>query len=285
MKNSTKNLLVLMCILAGSSCADSDNYKTPADYELTKPIVYKMPGDLDEISGIAFRGGNKDKLYAVQDEDGKLFYFSLGDKKTNYTKFYKKGDYEDLAICNEYAIMLRNDGTLFSFLLSAIDQPEIDTVNEQRGLLPQGEYESLFADQNENSLYILCKNCDNDKRNEMVSGYELQLENDGKLSKKSYFFIDTKIAANLKGEKKINFKPSALAKNKLTGEWYIISSVNKMLLITDDQWKPKFTYLLNPKLFPQPEGIAFDNVGNLYVSNEADGRGCGTVLQFLFKKK
>ena len=41
-----------------------------------------------------------------------------------------------------------------------------------------------------------------------------------------------------------------------------------MLVMADENWKVKSVYPLNPSLFVQPEGIAFDRQQNLYISNE-----------------
>jgi len=48
------------------------------------------------------------------------------------------------------------------------------------------------------------------------------------------------------------------------------------------QWKLKKTYQLDPILFKQPEGLAFDSKGNMYISNEGHG-GNANVLLFNYK--
>lgn len=82
----------------------------------------------------------------------------------------------------------------------------------------------------------------------------------------------------------MQFRPSALAKNPKTNEWYILSSTNKLLVVADANWKVKTVYPLDLSLFLQPEGIAFDNQNNLYISNEGDKTSKGTVLKFNYKK-
>lgn len=274
--------LVLLPTVFG--CGNKKTEESPAGYDFNNPVVYRLPLVLNEISGIAFKNGNADTIYAEQDEEGKLFYFHLGDNEVQRTKFSKRGDFEDVAIVNNYVVMLRSDGTLFTFPLNEIYNKETEKVNEQP-ILKAGEYESLYADAKRNEVYVLCKNCNSDKNDRSVAGQVFHLETDGRLTVTNSFSIDTKSIAALAGEKKINIKPSAFSRNPLTGEWYILSSVNKLLLITDAKWNTKSFFKLNPVLFTQPEGITFDQNGNLYISNEMGGGSSGTVLKFEYNKK
>ena len=278
-------LIVLLLLLTTIGCTQNQKVKSLPGYDLTNPTTFTMPAVLDEISGIAFKNGNADTIYAEQDEEGKLFYFHLGDKEVSHTKFAKKGDYEDVAVCNNYVIMLKSDGVFYTFPVAGIYNKDAGNVNEQAGLLPEGEYESLYADESNSSLYVLCKNCSNDKSGETISGHVLQINAEGKLQLKNDFVINAKAVAALEAAKNIRLKPSALAKHPVTKEWFIVSSVNKVLLVTDSSWKPLHLYKLNPALFTQPEGIAFDKAGNLYISNEVGEGLNGTILQFLYKKK
>jgi uncharacterized protein YjiK len=76
-----------------------------------------------------------------------------------------------------------------------------------------------------------------------------------------------------------------LARNPATGEWWILSATNRMLIVADESWKIKAVYPLDPTLFNQPEGIAFDNQKNLYISNERGQLSNATVLEFDRKNK
>jgi len=283
-------IIPLICImlvlqLSKAACTEPPVLENQPHYDLSKPTVYKMPAVLEEISGIAFSKGNADTVFAEQDEEGKLFYFHLGDTEIKHKKFSKQGDYEDLAICNGEVIMLRSDGVFFSFPLNSIEGKETVNTSGQTGLLPPGEYESLFADESTNTLYTLCKKCADDKSSQSITGHLLSMNADGQLSLKNQFTIDEKALAAITGRKKFSLKPSAMAKHPISHQWYILSSVNKTLLITDDRWKPIHLYPLNPALFTQPEGIAFDKTGNLYISNEKGAGTSGTVLKFLYHEK
>ncbi|MCW3090331.1 MAG: SdiA-regulated family protein [Ferruginibacter sp.] len=266
------------------ACKQHEQIAGPPGYDLTKPVVLKMPVALNEISGIAFNKGNPDTIYAEQDEEGRLFYFATGSQDVKHQKFGKKGDYEDIAICNGTVAMLRSDGALFSFPLNINGDKEISNVQEAAGILPAGEYEAMFADEANNLLYVLCKECSEDNAAKNISGYILQILPGGQFASKDNFRINTKDIAAKLVEKKIVFRPSAMAKNHLQNEWYIVSSVNKLLVITDTAWVVKAAYPLDPALFNQPEGIAFDSNNNLYISNERGNTASATILKFTFAK-
>ncbi|NVM63173.1 hypothetical protein FHW88_001449 [Mucilaginibacter sp. SG538B] len=257
---------------------------SPTGYDLNNPVKYKMPEDLTEISGFAFHNGKNDSVYAEQDEEGFLFNLKLGDKKANYTKFGKSGDYEDVAICREQVIMLKSDGTLFTFPFSQVRTKEVTNVQKTKGQLPEGEFEAMCADEKTSLVYVLCKHCADEKTSKSSSGYILKIQADGTLKQAGSFAIDVKEIERLADKKRVPFRPSAMAKNTFTNEWYILSSVNKMLIVTDINWEVKNVYPLSVTIFGQPEGMAFDNQRNLYISNEGDQLSAGNILKFSFKK-
>jgi len=289
MKGKTAALIMMViagiAVVLGMSCTSKPEVITnPKGYDLNKPVKYNMHINLTEISGIAFRHGKSDSLYAEEDENGNVYYLKLGDKKVSESRFGKSGDYEDIAISNNYTIILRSDGTLFTFPFNQVRNKEIQDVKKLKDVVPAGEYEGMYADEKANRLYILCKNCDGDK-GKVSSGYILQLQNDGTVKSAGGFSVNVKAVEQLlTGKKKGAFRPSALAKNLNTNEWYILSSVNKVLVVADASWKIKNVYPLNPTLFNQPEGIAFDDQNNLYISNEGDLVSAGNVLKFNYTK-
>lgn len=270
----------MICFILFPACAQTKiEYKSPTGYDLTQPEEFFLPDILHEISGIAFEEDKSDEIYAVEDETGNLYYFNPENDKLQKTKFGKKGDYEDLAVINNYVAVLRSDGKLFTFPLAEINQKKIKAVKEWKNLIPKEEYESLAA--KDSLLYVLCKECSIDKKTHKTSGYIFKLSKGGKLTPIGNFIIDGKQINAFFSLKNKDFRPSALTKNKLTNEWYILSSINKMLVVTDENWQVTSVYPLNPGIFNQPEGIAFDNKGNLYISNEGGNKTKkGTLLKF-----
>jgi len=249
-----------------------------APYDFTKPQKFDMPTELLEISGVAFNNGDNSLIYAEQDEDGNIYSFKPGDKNPKVAKFGKHGDYEDVAIGNGYAVILRSDGEFRTFPLSEVASGNIQSQKIIKGLVPAGEYEGLHFDNLTQKLYVLCKQCAGQDHSKECGVYALNLAKDGGLTKYRDYSIDVTGISDAK-KKKFKFHPSALARNPTTKEWYILSSVNKMVVVTDENWKIKTSYPLG-KDFLQPEGMAFDKQGNLYISNEGDKATNGNILLF-----
>jgi uncharacterized protein YjiK len=273
--------ILFLVALTGWSCGDSGApVASPPGYDLKSPEKFVMGDDLHEISGIVFLPGKDDSLYAIEDEDGRLFYFKPGGDKAENVKFGKRGDFEDVAVVDGRTfVVLRSDGSLYTFAAGDVRGGEkLANVNELPNVLPEGEYEGLYGE-SDSTLYALCKNCKLDDQRDGASVYQLRRQPGGSIGVKEHFTVDVSNINLPKEQRRGKFRPSALARHPITREWYILSSVNKILLVLDDQWKVKSAYSLKPSLFKQPEGLAFDSKGNMYVSNEG-GDGNANVLLF-----
>ncbi|MDB5231427.1 MAG: SdiA-regulated family protein [Chitinophagaceae bacterium] len=266
-----------------AACANSQRpARILPHYDLSRPEIFSMPDQLREISGFVILPGSNDSVLAEQDEEGKVYYFKLGDKKPAQIKFGAKGDFEDIALCENTVYLLRSDGQLFSFPLPQTRTGMVKDVKIWNGL-PQGEYEGIFADQKNKKLYVLCKHCAGEKSNRTGGGSVFAIQHDAGITPAGNFRIDIREIEKLSATKKIDFHPSAISRHPSTGEWFILSAVNGMLVVADADWKIKDVYPLSKAVFNQPEGIAFDSLNNLYISNEG-GVGAGNILKFAYKK-
>ncbi|MHA4895592.1 SdiA-regulated domain-containing protein [Pedobacter sp. PWIIR3] len=287
MKKTLVSATALSILLAFglSSCKNENKYSSPPGYDFTKAEKFNMPSSLLEISGIAFKNSNSDTVYSIQDEDGKLFKQQWHVKKQQNVKFASKGDFEDLAIVKDQVIALKSNGNFYTFPVSEIKNKETKNVKDAKKLLPKGEYEGIYADESNNDIYVLCKNCPVDKKNKQVTGYILKFAADSSnFALTDSFKVDLKKIPLLNDKLKPNLNPSAIAKNRLTNEWFILSTMNKLLVVTDTAWNIKAVHKLNSSVFNQPEGIAFDKQNNLFISNEGDEITDGNVLKFKYLK-
>lgn len=275
-----KNLLFLFLstVLGVSACSyPKPVYETPEGYDLNAPHKFFLSENLLEISGLDFHRNN-DSIWGVADEFGRIYGFRLGKKKTHHVKFGPQGDYEDMEIHQDKVFVLRSDGELSVFALphKKKQAKEVDTYD----VLPKGEYEGLHINE-KNQLYVLCKNCGKEDRHS-IKGHVFQIKQDELVYKEPFTIDLSEFYARVDHKKR--FRPSGIAQHRHTKEWYIISAVNKTLIITDSLWNINNVYPLNPSLFRQPEGITFDEENNLYISNEGDDVVNATILKFSFNQ-
>ena len=274
--------ICLFIVIINCRCTPSANgnhdYKSPDGYNLNKPFLLKLPVELDEISGVAFYARDS-SVFAIGDEFGWLYKIPLtGGKPIQKWKFSSQGDYEDLVMVDKVFYVLQSKGNITAFAFDDHNQ----ILTQQQDFPASGnEFEILFFDPHLFKLTMICKDCETDKKKALTAFYFNLLNKHFDDSSS----INVTAIASMIGEKKIKFKPSAAAINPVTDEVYILSSVNKLLVITDRKGNPKQTYPIDAALFKQPEGITFTPEGDMIISNESADRGAANLLFFKYNKK
>lgn len=280
-------LLHFLIILTGliTACVNTPiPAQGPAGYAWTEAGKYYLPDILLEVSGIEVANAAGDSLFAQQDEAGRLFLMRTGEKKYQDFRFGNDGDYEDLSIWNRDIFMLRSDGVLFEFPLDAFRNNDRNAVKEWKGNWPNGEYEGLFADSSSGILYLMCKECEDSRKDILIR--KLERRADSSIGLTGEIRISESELMAKTDQKKLRGKqlqPSALAKHPITKEWFILSHANKLLIVTDSAWQVRSVTELSPTRFRQPEGIAFAANGDMYISNEGDEVSSGNILKFTYQ--
>ena len=276
------SILCLFIALIHSHCTPPANgnhaFKSPDGYDLNKPFLIKLPVELDEISGVAFYAKDT-SVFAVGDEFGWLYKIPLtAGKPIRKWKFSAEGDYEDLVMVDKVFYVLQSSGKLVAITFDDHNQ----ILRQEEDFPSSGnEFEILYYDPHQFKLTMICKDCESDKK-KALTAFHFNLLNKHFDDSAS---INVTAIANMIGEKKIKFKPSAAAINPITDELYILSSINKLLVITDRQGNPKQAYPIDEALFKQPEGITFTPAGDMIISNESAKSGVANLLFFKYNKK
>ena len=256
------------------------NYPAPPEYDLNHPVKITMPAELNEISGI-FYYPKDTSIFAESDASGAL-YKIFPDKKTvvQKWKFGKNDDYEDLQLVDSTFYILSSKGNIVSLRFFSADSIDVKTF--EFPVKGKNEFESLYYDKTTGLLMILCKDCEADKKgslSEWSFNPVTQVYNPG------LFTMDVTRIEEQVGKKKIRFKPSAAALNPLTNELFIICSIEKVLVVADNNGVVKNIYPLDPGIYKQPEGMAFTPSGDLLISNEFANEGSANILLIKNKRK
>jgi len=270
---------LFLIVTLGCSQKPEGIEESPKGYNLNKPSVLKLPQALDEISGIVYYPKDKSVL-AINDEVGWLYKIHLKeDPDIQKWKYSNGADFEDLVLIDSIFYVLESNGNVIRFKFVSPD-----SADSKEFTLPtpgKNEFEILYHHPKENKLILLCKDCEIDSKNTLTA-FAFDLDSMDYLSSPA-FVIDIKKIEDLLDEKRLRFKPSAAAIHPITGELYIISSINKVLVVADLNGVPKKVYKINPKLFKQPEGMTFTSKGDMLISNESADIGAANILFFKYK--
>lgn len=250
---------------------------------------YFLPYVLEEISGLSWKNGN---VLAVDDETGKVFEYSFDERDIVHSIHFHKGDdFEGIEIVEEEIFILRSDGDLFK--LDYTTQKESRGWEIETALGKKNDTEGLGYDPKRNMLLIACKEKpeldDEDIDGRAFYGFDLTSNT---LDKEPLFTIGPKKLkkfweANREFEydkDRIKFKPSAIAFHPVSENYYILSSVGKMIVIVNSSGDLQATYPLSSRVLGQPEGITFAPNGDMYISSEGEGDR-GYILKYEMKTR
>lgn len=272
--------IFLWALLALFSCSgqQKETFENPRHYNLHSPNVIKLPEELNEISGIAYY--HKDNsIFAESDAKGQLYKIPLSKPmKIKKWKFAHSDDYEDLVLHDSTFYMLNSNGDIV--VVNFIG----NTLNAKKFEFPEKgkrEFETLYYDDNLKKLILICKDCDEDIKT-ISQAYSFDPQT---YTYSGAYTIDGSRATEETGHKSTRLKLSAAAINPATGELYMITSVNRALVIASRSGIIKEIYPLDPTMFQHPEGITFTPEGNMFISNEAEDPKPANILYFQFKNR
>ena len=268
-------LVSLQC----STATEKPVLKSPEGYNMKTAIQFKLPLELDEISGVAYNAADS-SVFAINDEKGWLYKIKRGQGIKTWP-FSKGADFEDVVLLDSVFYVLQSNGNIIRLSFDAQNQTAVQQYYFDQGG-SKNEFEILYYDSTKQKLILICKDCESDKKKSLTT-FSFD-PHTGKYGG-SAFTINVSAIAAAVGEEKIKFKPSAASINPSNGLLYIISAINKLLVVTDVNGNFKNAYKIDPGIFKQPEGITFTPSGGMIISNEAADVGVADILYFSYHKK
>ncbi len=273
-----KGLLLFFLIGLIACNKKKEPMSSPKGYDLNNPIVVKLPLELDEISGLSYYAKDK-SVFAINDEKGQLYKITpFPDLQIRHWKFSSKADYEDIVLHDSTFYILQSRG-----IMTVVNFFDKDTISANDIPFPHRgkmEFETLMYNPITNMLELLCKNCDEDKKSK-ISAFTFDPQT--KQFVDSAKLVDVGDVFDKMDDKKFHLRASAAAIHPFTGDIYVISAINKLLLVFDKDNNVKSFHKLTG-LFKQPEGMTFSDNGALIISNEAADVGAANLLIFNYTK-
>jgi uncharacterized protein YjiK len=295
----TEWVVTLCALLFQAACASSSDQPQgeawPTDdstYVFSEPDAeFTLTVDLEEISGLTFMEDGM--LGAIQDEDGDLFIIDPSSGEiVEVRNFGEAGDYEGIELADSVLFILRSDGTVFMF--DNWRAAEIGGREVQYDVPGRCDAEGIAYRRSMNRILIVCKEHPGKGYRGKKAIYAFD-PTSGESSPSPAFLLEIDDFEYNVEEHPLNeairsmlsdridmsgFKPSGLAVHPRTDELFVLSGVTKALLRLDDTGAVTALWMLPVELFDQPEGIAINSNGDVYISNEAGDRKYATLLRF-----
>jgi uncharacterized protein YjiK len=278
-------------------------------YDLSTPTTsFNLDASLHEISGLSATANDR-QLACLQDESGQLFYI---DTKTGQSTpsviFQNSGDFEGIEFVNNTLWATTSKGKLYK--IWNLDKTPFDFEIIKIESLKKANIEGLGYDKLNNRLLLAAKGDKADgatlrtvwafdlqnqtpspiesgfRTSTVLKAFDIQLSDfqdflknktEPAYAKLIKDYIETPSTTGFE------FGPSGIAVHPLNGHIYIVSSVNKVLLVLSADGKILDMVKLDKTLFQQPEGLCFSPDGTLYISNEAKDNPTASLLVFKMK--
>lgn len=257
-------------------------------YAFDEPqLVAELADELDEISGLSLdQSGHY--LIAVEDENGRIYYLDKQDGHIHERiDFWKEGDYEGIEVVEQEIYVVKSTGTLYR--IRHAGQAGQQTEKYNAFLNDDNDVEGLAYDPSRQQLLLACKEDGGEgyarKSERCIYAFDLR---SGQLIPQPAIVISRgqiqdylvarpggedhdKLSHMFNEGDDFDFNPSALAVHPLTGDFYVLSSAGKTLLVLRADGTVRHIIKLDKDIFPQPEGMCFDLDGSLFISSEGKG--------------
>lgn len=255
-------------------------------YALSKPTaVFTLPASLREVS--ALTDVNDSTVACVQDELAEVHFLSLRDGRiTRSFRFGGPADMEGLTRVGDGFFALRSDGLVYRLddvehRLALLDTFRVD--------LPNKNIEGLGYDERTGRVLVSPKDFEKgtpDQRDKRVlyafdpkvpgapAEAVLELSLERLLAQARTLGIATPRKTTDKGKEvsALKLRYSSVAMHPITDHYYLLSAVDRTLLVVDRKGALIDLQILDAALLPKPEGITFMANGDLVLSSEGKGR-------------
>lgn len=270
-------LLILFCACTHKKVKVS--YPSLPGYDFANPVVIHLKTNFDEISGIVYYPKDT-SIFAIDNEEGVLYKIFIRKKvQVKQWKFSGEADYEDIVLSDSAFYALQSNGNLKCFKYASADSFRIEDCTVP--LAGNNAFETAYYDFTSHKIILICKDCEADG-GKVNSAYAFDPK-DHTFSDKPFFVVNADDIGDELAIDNIKFQPSAAAVHPKTKALYIISAVNKAIVIADGNGKVKDACELDPALFKQPEGITFTPSGDMIICNGPAGLGSPDMLIFKYK--
>lgn len=280
-----RKILVLVLLIAGCANAQKNRPDGAIPYDMKRPAqVFKLPALLVEVS--ALTDVDDGTLACVHDESASVYFLSTGTGSiVDSVAFDGPADMEGLTRVGNTYFALRSDGLIYRLSDRASRMQVLDTFRID---VPNKNIEGLGFDDRTGMILISPKDFakgskeGKDERIIYALDPEATMKAPRTILKVSLDKLEKQAAAKgievprtkKKGKERsaLKLRYSSVAVHPVSHHYYLLSAVDRTLLVLDRQGDLVDLVLLDGKLLPKAEGITFLPNGDMWLSSEGKGR-------------
>ena len=256
----------------------------PYNFDAPSLTINLVSEDLKEVSGLS-PTDEPGVFLAIADERGEIYFIdgNGGGAISTRVLFREKGDFEGVEWVDKKMYAVKSNGDVFEINKWKNSPPEVKECHTF--LHKEDDVEGLGYDPVRKSLLLACKG---DPEQDTVRRiFSFNLETRQLDSIPAYTInpleVNSRVPYDSDDKKGRFFSPSGIAVHPKSKDVFVTSTALKRLVVLDHSTgKIRYAIRLNKDLLPQPEGIAFDSQGNLFLSSEGK-KGEGMLLRFDYR--
>lgn len=251
-------------------------------FDMERPDhTYVLDPVLDEISGLTWGPG--EILFAIHDEQDLVYQIDpRSGKIVERQRIKKRADYEGIANCGNHLLVVESNGDVHKLTLEDwkedVFKTRLKKANDIEGITCLGESGEFIV--------VGKERIHRDSGAHLRAMYYFGWKDDQPLSVRQTIMDLPAASRELRASRipgssfakstvrrRLNvFGPSAVDIDPMTGLIYVLSARGKLLTVWNETGEARGIYFLKNSMYYQPEGLCFDDEGNLYISNEAGVR-------------
>lgn len=248
------------------------------DLKVETATHWKLPGRLEEISGLAMTINNR--LLAHNDEDGiihEIDYrngvivktFQLSDMKHPVND-----DFEGIATVNDQVYLVTSSGRIYECSRGTDGESVLYNIYTT-GIGKDCEIEGLTYDARKGALLLMCKNARREDLKEHLMIYHWSTD-EKQLIEDAHIVIPVIEFTRHIDEKE--FQPSGIERHPMSGNYFVVAARQRAIAEITQGGQVVAAREFPAEWHRQPEGITFAADGTLIVADEGVGRKARLTL-------
>ncbi|TXI77080.1 MAG: hypothetical protein E6Q44_14260 [Flavobacteriales bacterium] len=293
-----RTLLPFLMLVSACAAAQKGSPGKAIPYDMRDPAqVFELPSQLNEIS--ALTDVDAETIACVHDESASIYFLSTRTGRIlDSVAFAGPADMEGLTRVGNEFFALRSDGLVYRLGDRASGMAVRDTF---RLAIPNRNIEGLGYDDRSGMVLVSPKDLQKgskagkDERlihaidphaTAMAPRAALRLSLDRLEREAEALGIEVPKDTKGKGKAKsaLKLRYSSVAVDPTNGHYYLLSAVDRTLLVVDRSGSLVDLVFLDPKLLPKAEGITFTPDGAMWLSSEGKGRS-PVLVRYALKKE